>query len=264
MAIETRVHNLWNHLIESASPKTGSLLIWDTGTYSVLPRKKTANRPPSPQTTDDGNDSSDSEPDTAAIRPSKRSDAKHENEKLIEAFQTRYVRLRLHGTRLPKNYTVTLRLPSANDFAKRRPPARRKSRQESHQMQAQPPPSTDSEPDDIHPTRQEREESGDLDTDSEEDAQTRLNNAYPGSTNSIGSVHQRQWFMLLDRASSGFVQEGQTGTWASREGEGFEAFYVRGRDVERSVVTGRLGREVECDEGVEGFVGRGGWAGIER
>ena len=31
MAIETRVHNLWNNLIESASSQTGSLLIWDTG-----------------------------------------------------------------------------------------------------------------------------------------------------------------------------------------------------------------------------------------
>lgn len=40
MAIETRVHNYWNHLIESASHKTDSLLIWDTGTYEVLPRKK--------------------------------------------------------------------------------------------------------------------------------------------------------------------------------------------------------------------------------
>jgi hypothetical protein len=40
LAIETRVHNYWNQLIECAGNKTGSLLIWDTGTYSILPRKK--------------------------------------------------------------------------------------------------------------------------------------------------------------------------------------------------------------------------------
>ena len=47
------------------------------------------------------------------------------------------------------------------------------------------------------------------------------------------------------------------------EGAGFESFLVRGRDVERSVVTGRLAREVESDEGVQGFVGRSGWVGVE-
>jgi hypothetical protein len=31
---------------------------------------------------------------------------------------------------------------------------------------------------------------------------------------------------------------------------------VLGAEAERSVVTGRLAREVESDEGVEGFVGR--------
>ena len=43
---------------------------------------------------------------------------------------------------------------------------------------------------------------------------------------------------------------------------GFEAFFVRGRDVERSVVTGRTADEVMVDEGVEGFVGRKGWRAV--
>ena len=43
---------------------------------------------------------------------------------------------------------------------------------------------------------------------------------------------------------------------------GFEPFFVRGRDVERSVVTGRTGGEVLADEGVEGFVGKKGWRGV--
>lgn len=71
--------------------------------------------------------------------------------------------------------------------------------------------------------------------------------------------------MLLDRASSGFVQDKGTGKWIRRgevEGEGFEPFFVQGRDFERSVVTGRLAKEVESDEGLVGFSGRSGWMGI--
>jgi hypothetical protein len=112
---------------------------------------------------------------------------------------------------------------------------------------------------------QEAEE--DLDTDTDEDAQTRATNAYPGSTNDIGSIHQRHWFLQLDRQNSGFVldQSGEKkGRWIRGPNRsGFEPFLVRGRDHERSVVTGRLARDVESDEGVEGFVGRAGWVGIE-
>lgn len=99
-----------------------------------------------------------------------------------------------------------------------------------------------------------------------------MNNAYPGSTNSIGSIHQRRWFITLDRANSGFEPEPSTGsgkkTWVRkrdpRTGEltGFEPFYVRGPDAERSVVTGRLGRDVFEDEGVKGFIGRRGWTPV--
>jgi hypothetical protein len=105
-----------------------------------------------------------------------------------------------------------------------------------------------------------------IDTDEEEDASTRMSNAYPGSINSIGSIHQRRWFMSLDRQSSGFVLSksgSEKGTWVRGEdGGGFKPFYVRGKEFERSVVTGRLAREVESDEGVVGFVGRARWVGI--
>jgi len=72
--------------------------------------------------------------------------------------------------------------------------------------------------------------------------------------------------VLLDRESSGF--ECQNGTWSRRvlpNGElgGFNPFLVQGREHERSVVTGRLARDVESDEGCEGYVGRGGWKSIE-
>jgi hypothetical protein len=188
----------------------------------------------------------------------------HENEKLVQAFRTKYIRLRLNGSRLPKGYTVTLRLPSANDLGKPQPKFTiRKRRQKSRQSQQAQVLSTDSEQDSESQQIEPADE--DIDTDVEEDAQTRLTNAYPGSTNNVGSVHQRRWFMLLDRASSGFVQERGTGMWMRRgcgDGEGFEPFLVKGRDFERSVVTGRLAKEVESDEGVKGFVGRGGWIGI--
>jgi hypothetical protein len=44
--------------------------------------------------------------------------------------------------------------------------------------------------------------------------------------------------------------------------DGFERFHVLGREVERSVVTERLVREVLADEGIEGFVPSGGWRGV--
>jgi hypothetical protein len=53
------------------------------------------------------------------------------------------------------------------------------------------------------------------------------------------------------------------GLWECDGDGGFEPFIVRGREYERSVVTGRLAAEVEGDEGVEGYVGRAGWVGIE-
>jgi hypothetical protein len=261
MAIETRVHNYWNHLIESASSKTGSLLIWDTGTYSILPRTRRKNGVPSPQTTDDDETEDDSD-NEATKRASDTSGGKHhENSKLIAAFQTRYIRLRLHGTRLPKDYTVILRLPS-NEIA-RRPTAKRNSRRRTQVTPGTRNSSTsDDETDLTDAAIQEDAADRDLDTDTEEDDQTRATNAYPGSSNDIGSIHQRRWFLQLDRQNSGFRLEASGDTRRIWTG-GFEPFLVRGRDHERSVITGRLAQEVENDEGVKGFVGRGGWVGIE-
>lgn len=275
MAIETRVHCLWNHLIESASNKTGSLLIWDTGTYEVLPRKTKSNAVPSPHTTDEGEDA-DEEGGTSTVTSAKEGKTR-ENEKLISAFQTRYIRLRLHGTRLPKGYTIILRLPS-NEIVMR-PVARRKKNHHNLKSGVQSrasgrydtdsdPDTTLTTPDDAEVAHQQGDE--DLNTDSDEDTQTRANNAYPGSLNSIGSIHQRHWFLQLDRQNSGFVLNTSAtgsgkGLWVRGPNNGgFDPFLVRGRDFERSVVTGRLAAEVENDEGVEGYVGRGGWVGVEQ
>jgi hypothetical protein len=259
MAIETRVHNYWNHLIESASSKTGSLLIWDTGTYSILPRTKRGSKSGmlSPQTTDDEGDDSGSGGEAVRGGGFGGREGEYETEKLVAAFQTRYIRLRLSGTRLPKGYTIILRLPS-NEVV-RRPTAKRKRSRKIHKSIAKD--SDDEEEEEgLVPTDEQAEQ--DIDTDTDEDTTTRFTNAYPGSTNTIGSMHQRHWFLQLDRQNSGFVLD-KSGNGKGRWVGGFEPFLVRGREYERSVVTGRLAREVESDEGVEGFVGRGGWTGVE-
>jgi len=110
----------------------------------------------------------------------------------------------------------------------------------------------------------------------EEDEQIRFTNAYPGAENSIGSIYQRRWFLSLDRKRSGFsVVTNAEGSKAwktvcadddyGRERQGASddsGFVVLGRDVERSIVTGRTAEEVMRDEGVEGFVGRKGWRAV--
>ena len=117
----------------------------------------------------------------------------------------------------------------------------------------------------------------------DQDETIRVTNAYPGASNTIGSIHQRQWFLSLDRLSSGFVKSrtgNDEGRWTRRladakvterqhhgdrrgcevaETTGFDTFIVRGRDVERSVVTGRLAKDVYEDEGVSGYEGRKMW-----
>lgn len=267
MAIETRVHNLWNNLIESASHSTGSLLIWDTGEYEVLPYRE----PVKARTTDD--ELSDPEYD-------KDGNVETESEKLFAAFQARHIRLRLHGTRLPKGYTVSLRLPSANDRSTQpKKPKRKRRRLDPSKIVRRGPPSTDSETENEAAKLSTAEDkaitsaandSGEdvemqdaaLASEADDgDAAIRSNNAYTGATNTIGSVHQRHWFLSLDRANSGF-RKARSGPDAGRWiGEG-EPFVVLGREAERSVVTGRIADEVMADEGVEQFYGRKMWRPI--
>lgn len=245
MAIETRVHTLWNNLIESASHATGSLLIWDTGEYEVLPRKmidkKNVGR--------DDESSDFNETDSAF-------DHRSENVKLMDAFKTRYVRLRLHGTRLPKGYAITVRLPSANDVVKHSKPMRRKRKTPKPVVNE-----VDTDPEDQDTDDIVNAEVGLASDDEDENATIRANNAYTGAENTIGSVHQRHWFISLDKANSGFVKEGTK--WERRNSEaGFDPFFVRGADEETSVVTGRTSAEVMADEGVKGFKVRKMWRPI--
>lgn len=80
----------------------------------------------------------------------------------------------------------------------------------------------------------------------------------------------------MDRRASGFVPvaTAEGGRRWVRGGGGDDrgignvqsesdgGFLVRGRDFERSVLTGRNADEVMSDEGVRGFMGRRGWRAV--
>jgi hypothetical protein len=287
-ATETRVHCLWNHLIETASPQTGTMLIWDTGEYEVLQRVQAASNAQSDTEIDSDPDSSFQSHFMPVSEP----------EKLASAFSSRKIRLRLHGTRLPKGYTLYIRLTKENDrsqqpkapaFKRRRKapdvdkrsraarsntppsssspssaddrslspdrpsdstdntqatrnPTHRRLRRNvsSLKRRASPPPQTrravdpttldiklqHSEPVEADPPWHEQRAPADQrdtkhapvdevaaaskstadDTENErEQEQIRLQNAYPGATNSVNSIHQRKWYLSLDRTLSGFL-----------------------------------------------------------
>lgn len=198
----------------------------------------------------------------------------------------RKIRLRLHGSRLPKDYTILLRMDKSTNFARpiRNGPKRRRRALQSTRRLSRAPSTSDSDspqsrsphrrlskpPDGTPATDEPRSDQGNL-SDDTIDLAIQKNNAYPGSSNTIGSIHQRRWYLSLDRANSGFEPKcGSNGSsrakkiWVRRSSTdqgllGFDPFYVRGPDVERSVVTGRMGHDVLTDEGVEGFLPRKGW-----
>ena len=294
-ATETRVHCLWNHLIETASHSTGSMLIWDTGEYEVLPYH--------------GENNGDS---TAACSEDEIEQSKAmqtEQEKLRVAFQRRKIKLRLHGTKLPSGYTLALRLTKDNYRTEQpRQPSRRRRRQAPGARKFQDSGSTSQEDsgEDILPPKRglpslsrlssppssPRTKSVTTKEDAQADAAAaaasdnedetiRANNAYSGATNDIGSVHQRRWFLSVDRAMSGFskyTSKSASGfvktVWNPRRAgddladgvigsaTGFDRFVVGGRESERSVVTGRLASEILADEGVVGYVPRRLWRPI--
>jgi DNA polymerase Ligase (LigD) len=324
-----------NHLIETASHATGSMLVWDTGEYSILPWRE-------PQ---QSQASSDEESDSADHR--KSTPMLSESEKLHIAFQQNKFRLRLHGTRLPQNYSVSLRLDK-DSYHKEQParPKRRRRKLSPKVKQAEmletsdsegdngvsssasTPPTylakadlrslqrraslplkdastirtqlpahdsqTDADSDDpsvpppqsqtqnpttalSHPPAADARSTTAIHSDHasnpESESETiRLTNTYPGGAlNTISSIHQRRWFLSLDRRNSGFVPQKTPHSgrkkwvrkWKSDGSkDGFDPFHVLGREMERSVVTGRLAAEILADEGVVGFVPRAGWRGV--
>ncbi|EXJ65199.1 hypothetical protein A1O7_01539 [Cladophialophora yegresii CBS 114405] len=391
-AIETRVHNLWNHLIETASHETGTMLLWDTGEYEVIPYD-TSNKKAS---SDEATATEGSESDTDSELVTKK-EAESEPQRLHRAFKNRKIKLRLNGTRLPKDYTISIRLmednsrvrqPDAPAFKRQRttnggntssnpavkrnsqvrevetssdssraaspsaevdtpsptgtsfdslehsltrkkppklkrnvssllrtasPPPPRRGNSVAHVPRTESPPSWDATASyaAAHPQSQVEmprpalsthnrsttlpismmflpslsaetpfpRQPDNATTESAEDIRIRHSNAYPGASNSINSIHQRKWFLSLDRAACGFRPTNEfafgkriwerprltsTDADGKRKSElgGFKPFYVRGREVETSVLTGRLAADVARDEGLVGYKPRGGWRGI--
>ena len=321
-ATETRVHCLWNHLVETASRETGSLIIWDTGRYRVLDNDQKA------QGKSTGDEDSEWDVEGNGGKRAGGGDGRQkltEQQKLAAAFAKRKIKLSLEGARLPRPYVVNLRLTTADDVAGRsralgeasRPPRKRKRRGNGGKKKKVQLEETSSErsseesgveelaePDGGLGTTtikapgakfEEREKDlSEMERELQEleDEQVRRTNAYPGAVNTIGSVHQRRWYLSLDRTACGFVKKKrETGgtmrvvwekaSWTEKEtpknageddsepgGQNTDnsvskrleyPFYVLGPDHERSVVTGRLEADVLRDEGVENFVRRKGW-----
>ena len=165
-------------------------------------------------------------------------------------------------------------LKSENRHEQPAKPSRKRRRKASTDGPLAPetPPTSDHDNDDEIPSIEMDTNASALEREiaEQEDEDVRLRNAYPGATNNIGSIHQRKWYLSMDRYASGFsplpVESGSKGgrrTWTRRrDGErllGFDPFIVKGRELESSVVTGRTADDVMADEGVQGFVGRKGW-----
>lgn len=309
------MHCLWNHLVETGGRETGSLLIWDTGEYEVPPpRGRRRLLPPDTDPDSDLGEDEQDENNEGGGEGHRRGDASPwevmtQQQRLAASFASRKIRLRLRGARLPRQYAVNLRLTRAEDAAGRAraaraagiPPwdRRRRSRGAAHQQQQPPPkrtsthnrgPETSSSSEEEGPERGEgasmdsrsktaaENDLSEMDRDLREleDEEVRRTNAYAGATNSIGSVHQRRWFLSLDAEACGFARMRREGgrAWWERRGQDEAGendddknrlgwpFYVRGPDHERSVVTGRLGADVLRDEGEVGYVGRRGWRPI--
>lgn len=200
--------------------------------------------------------------------------------RLTDSCVQRKIRLRLHGFRLPKGYTVQLVLDRSTDAARpiRNGPKRRKRGPQSRRAPSPAPSTSDSNPECLEKPAKSTSQTPAINANHSDDGvdlAIRRDNAYPGSSNSIGSIHQRRWWLSLDRENSGFAPKRGTGgssgvkkTWVRREEDGrllgFPPFYVRGPDDERSIVTGRLGLDVVSDEKVKGFVPRKGWKPVTK
>lgn len=256
-------------------------MVWDTGTYEVLPKEdeiRKLEKTKWQETDEEGSQGTVGMGGEVVVT---------EQEKLAAAFRARRIRLRLHGRKLPRGYTVHMRLSVEDDVegqvkARREVEGLRRRRvvggtprkklhdnsddedEEEYEVPATP----QVAPGDEALSAMEKE------LRELEDENVRKTNAYPGADNTIGSVHQRRWFMSLDRLGSGFVKrkvEGRSkwvkGQDTEYEEEGDEdrlkwPFVIRGAEFERSVVTGRLGNDVLRDEGVTDFRGRKGWRPI--
>ncbi|OBT64200.1 hypothetical protein VE03_06835 [Pseudogymnoascus sp. 23342-1-I1] len=241
------------------------MLVWDAGIYEVLPRRGGEGPERDPGSAD-GSQSSGWE--EVGKGEGRGEEGVSENSKLVEAFGQRKIRIRLHGARLPEGYTLDMFVaPGSRHLHEPRAPVRRKKRRFVKVMETSS--SEGEEGDAAIPVADivDAEWAPEWERREVEKKEVRRVNAYPGAENTVGSLYQRKWFLCLDREGSGFCRAGKDEIWERKKGlgggmEGFEPFYVKGVDEERSVVTGMKAEHVMREAGVVGFVRRKGWKAI--
>ncbi|OBT78296.1 hypothetical protein VF21_02992 [Pseudogymnoascus sp. 05NY08] len=245
------------------------MLVWDGGVYEVLSRRK-GDEPERDPGSAEGSQSSglgDVEKGERGEEERGGVEGVSENLKLVEAFGRRKIRIRLHGARLPEGYTLDMFVaPGSQHLREPRAAVRKKKRRVVKVMET----SSEGEESDAAISVADAvaaEWALEWKRKEVEKREVRRVNAYPGAENTIGSLYQRKWFLCLDREGSGFCKADRDGVWERRKGEGgalegFEPFYVRGVEEERSVVTGMKAEHVMRDAGVVGFVRRKGWRAI--
>jgi hypothetical protein len=241
------------------------MLVWDGGVYEVLARRGGEGPGKDPGSAE-GSQSSNG---AGGGEEEERDEEVSENSKLVEAFKKRKIRIRLHGARLPRGYTLDMFVASGSQHLRepRQAAEKKKKRRVSKVVE------TSSEGEEESgaalPVADVVDEEWVLAWEGKEveKREVRRVNAYPGAENTVGSLYQRKWFLCFDREGSGFCRARRDGIWERRHGEGgalegFEPFYVSGVEEERSVVTGRRADDVMRDAGVVGFVRRKGWRAV--
>lgn len=248
------------------------MLVWDAGVYEVLPRRRGEGPERDPGSAEGSQSSGWEEVQKGEGRGEDGGgggwEGVSENSKLVEAFGRRKIRIRLHGARLPDGYTLDMFVaPGSRHLHERRATVRRNKKRIVKVMETSS--EGENESDAAIPVADAVDAEWVLEWEREEveKSEMRRVNAYPGAENTVGSLYQRKWFMCLDREGSGFSKAERDGIWKRREGrggalEGFEPFYVKGVEEERSVVTGMKAEHVMREEGVIGFVRRKGWRAI--
>ncbi|KFZ09570.1 hypothetical protein V502_08652 [Pseudogymnoascus sp. VKM F-4520 (FW-2644)] len=251
------------------------MLVWDAGVYEVLPRRRGEGPERDPGSAE-GSQSSGWEEVEKGERGGEEGggdgdggggEGVSENSKLVDAFGQRKMRIRLHGARLPDGYTLDMFVaPGSRHLHEPRATVRRKKRRVVKVMETS---SEGEESDAAIPVADAVDAEWVLEWERKEVEKREVQrvNAYPGAENTVGSLYQRKWFLCLDREGSGFCKAERDRIWKRREGrggalEGFEPFYVKGVEEERSVVTGMKAKHVMREAGVVGFVRRKGWRAI--
>jgi hypothetical protein len=138
-----------------------------------------------------------------------------ENVKLVEAFGRKKIRIRLHGARLPRGYTLNMCVaPDSKHTPEPKAPVRKRRRVNPAVLKGVELGDTASEGEEsdaalsVYDVVWDSEAALQQERRAEEDEEVRRVNAYPGAGNSLGSVYQRKWYLSLDRLGSGFYKAG--------------------------------------------------------